>query len=86
MESSDTNIPFSSARTGRPPTADEIEQAAALCWEDWLHDEEIAARLGIARRTLARWKHRADFQAAYAACQQDCEIALGRRISDREAR
>ena len=44
-----------------------IERAARLCFEDRLRDEEIAAELGISRRTLARWKHRPDFAAAFEA-------------------
>jgi hypothetical protein len=53
-----------------PPTAKQIGEAAYLCALDEEKDEEIAARLGMSRRSLARWKRRADFQAAYhAACR-----------------
>jgi hypothetical protein len=49
------------------PTPQQVGQAAALCFHDAESDEQIARRLGICRRTLARWKHRADFAAAQAA-------------------
>lgn len=38
--------------------------AAALLWEDRATDAQIAAALGISRRTLARWKHRPDMRLA----------------------
>ena len=44
-------------------------RAAALCFQDTLTDEQIARQLGIVRRTLARWKKRAEFAAAIAALQ-----------------
>ena len=50
-----------------PPTPEELGHAAALCWLDAVRDEQIAARLGITRRSLARWKRRPEFQAAYTA-------------------
>src|SRR5215207_3397618 len=50
-----------------PPTPAEIGHAAVLCWLDERTDEQIAATLGISRRTLARWKRRADFRAAQTA-------------------
>jgi hypothetical protein len=49
------------------PTPEQVGQAAALCFRDEASDAQIAQRVGIARRTLARWKHRADFAAALAA-------------------
>jgi hypothetical protein len=52
-----------------PPTAQEVGRAAALCFQDAQGDEQIARQLGIVRRTLARWKRRADFAAALAALQ-----------------
>src|SRR5215207_286913 len=58
-----------------PPTAAEIGRAAALCFRDTDSDEQIARQLGIVRRTLARWKRRADFAAAIAALQAWQEIA-----------
>ena len=59
-----------------PPTPEEVGRAAVLCFRDVASDEEIAHQLGIARRTLARWKKRAEFAAAIAALQawQDGEI------------
>ena len=38
--------------------------AAFLCYMDELPDDQIAARFGVARRTLARWKHRPEFAVA----------------------
>ncbi len=38
------------------PTVEQLARAAALLYQDELTDEEIARRLGVARRTLARWK------------------------------
>src|SRR3954447_13685420 len=48
-----------SRRKGREqgPTVDQLARAVALCHEDRLADGQIAHRLGIARRTLARWKN-----------------------------
>jgi hypothetical protein len=46
-------------RRGREqgPTVEQLARAVALCHEDRLTDGQIAHRLGIARRTLARWKN-----------------------------
>ena len=41
--------------------------AAALCFLDEEPDERVARRLGVARRTLARWKKRPEYAAAWAA-------------------
>lgn len=49
------------------PAPELVGLAAALCFRDAESDELIARRLGIARRTLARWKRRRDFAAATAA-------------------
>ena len=38
--------------------------AAMLCFEDRMTDQEIADHLGIARRTLNVWKNREDFSEA----------------------
>jgi len=54
-------------RTGGRPTRAVLRRAAALCFRDELPDVEIAAELGVCRRTLARWKHRPEFEAAYTA-------------------
>jgi hypothetical protein len=45
--------------------------AAVLLWHDDLTDEQIAARCGVSRRTLARWKHHPFVQRAFAAYQAD---------------
>lgn len=52
------------------PTPEQVGRAAALCYEDAERDEQIAERLGIARRTLARWKHRPEYAAAYTAVSE----------------
>src|SRR5829696_3885663 len=57
-----------------PPTAAEVGRAAALCFQDTHSDEQIARQLGIVRRTLARWKRRSEFAAAFAALQAWQEI------------
>ena len=50
----------------RGPTPEQIGEAVALLWDDRETDEAIARRLGISRRTLARWKQRSDFGALWA--------------------
>ena len=42
---------------------------AVLLWHDDLTDEQIAARCGVSRRTLARWKHHPFVRRAFAAYQ-----------------
>ena len=56
------------------PSTARIVFAAVLCALDEENDEMIAARLGISRRTLARWKRRPEFVAA--------RDAFTERISD----
>ena len=48
----------------RGPTPEQVVRAAVLLYFDDQTDEEIAARLGVCRRTLARWKHRPEFAFA----------------------
>lgn len=43
------------------PTTEQVVRAAVLCDLDDETDEEVAARLGVCRRTLARWKLRPEF-------------------------
>lgn len=61
--------PSPTRETGRfsPPTVQEIAHAAALCWLNDRRHGTVAAALGINRRTLARWKRRPEFEAAYEA-------------------
>lgn len=54
-------------RRFRAPTPEEVGRAAALCFLDREPDEAIARRLGVARRTLARWKRRPEYAAAWVA-------------------
>ena len=49
------------------PSPQQVGLAAALCYLDEEPDERIARRLGVARRTLARWKRRPEYAAAWAA-------------------
>ncbi len=63
------------------------ELAASLLAEDRLTDAEIAARAGISRSTLARWKRSTQFQqriAHHQAAQADSIVATG--IASRRAR
>jgi Helix-turn-helix domain len=46
-----------------PPPREQVERAARLCFSDICTDAQIAAELGICRRTLARWKRRREFLA-----------------------
>src|SRR5262245_26129003 len=59
------------------PTPDQIGQAAFLLYYDELRDDQIARELGICRRTLARWKLRPDFRAAFVAAS-----SVGSRMID----
>lgn len=43
------------------------KQAAVLCAEDRLTDEQIAATVGVVRATLNNWRQREDFQEAVKA-------------------
>jgi|GEM_PF-4288155 len=54
---------------GQEPTINAIATAAALLCDDTQRDEDIAACLRVSRRTLARWKHRRDFQVAVEAIE-----------------
>jgi hypothetical protein len=53
----------------RPPTPEEVGTAAALCWLADRNEGEVTRALGITRRTLARWKHRPEFVAAFLAAR-----------------
>ncbi len=52
------NVTETAPRAGRAqgPSVEQLAQAVALLAEDRQTDEAIARALGIARRTLARWK------------------------------
>jgi hypothetical protein len=52
---------------GAEPNPETLGRAAMLCHIDTENDEAIAKRLGISRRTLARWKRRPEFIAAETA-------------------
>jgi transposase len=60
----------------RGPSLGRLRLAAKLCYVDELTDEAIARRLGISRRTLARWKQRPEFQAAYQRQDERFQAAL----------
>ncbi len=51
----------------RGPAEAQISLAAALCYLNEQTDAQIAAALGVCRRTLARWKRRPDFRTAFRA-------------------
>jgi hypothetical protein len=63
----------------RPPTPEEIGTAAALCWLKDRNEDEVTQALGITRRTLARWKHRPEFQPAFLAARIAWEHEFHRR-------
>ena len=44
------------------PLPEGLGRAATLCFEGKQNDEDVAAQLGVCRRTLARWKHRELFK------------------------
>jgi transcriptional regulator with XRE-family HTH domain len=68
---------FAPQRPGPPgPSLGRLRLAAQLCLADELTDEEIARRLGISRRTLARWKQRPEFQAAWQRQDERFQAAL----------
>jgi hypothetical protein len=52
---------------GRPPTPQEVGEAAAWCVQGGCSQREIARRMGISPRTLARWRQRPEYAAAVAA-------------------
>lgn len=73
-------------RIGRRPKASEVRRAAALCFADEMNDEEIAAKLGICRRTLARWKHRSSFRTEVETLQEEFRRKMDaerRRLEER---
>ena len=65
------------------PTVAQLARAAALLSEDRLTDAQIAARLGVSRRTLARWKGHPLFGPMRLACSESFRLHLER---EREAR
>jgi hypothetical protein len=70
--------PKRQGRQDQGPALVQIAHAAVLGYDDELRDEEIARELGIARRTLARWKLRPEYQAAYSAVSQWGMLSLDR--------
>jgi uncharacterized protein YjcR len=63
-------------------TTKKLQEAVALLYYSRLRDEEIAAKLGVCRDTLARWKRRDDFNALYDALEE----ASWRRIEAAQER
>lgn len=63
------------------------ERAAALAAEDRYTDEQIAAKVGVSRRALARWKRQEPFaQRVQAIVDQLATVARRRGIARREHR
>jgi hypothetical protein len=60
------------------PNREQIVKAAVLSVMDELKDEQIAAAIGVSRRTLVRWRHRDDYLTARAAAW-----AMWRYLNDR---
>ena len=79
----DARSPRTGGKGGGPaPSPALIGYAALLCVHDAEPDAAIARRLGVSRRTLARWKRRPEFAAARAAAtiatyEARGELALG---------
>lgn len=68
------------------PSLTQLAQAAALCAIDRETDEQIAARLGVCRRTLARWKKRPEFAVAMIAVGEYAEAEMMRAVLRRHLR
>jgi len=63
------------------------ERAARLVADDTLSDEQIAAKLRIARSTLSRWKAHPEFQARVRAIVSEYrEAILAEGIADKQNR
>lgn len=84
------NPPGKRRRYGRRKGAAAWEQAAHLLasgrvpdgergWR-WATDTLIAADLGVSRRTVQRWKHRADIEARSAALVEEHRKQLDREM------
>lgn len=54
------------------------QRAVVLVVEDRLTNEEIAERIGVARRTIERWKNQLGFQAAVKDHKRALETDLSR--------
>ncbi len=60
-------LPKRTAVVHTAPSLEEIGTAAALACLYQGHEHHAAAALGISRRTLNRWKQRAEYEAAATA-------------------
>jgi hypothetical protein len=58
------------------PPLDKVIAAAVACYMDATTDEHIASALGCSRRTLARYKHREEFQIAFKSASMLYNILL----------
>lgn len=68
-----------SGGTFRGPTVEQLARAAAYCHEDRERDEEIARRLGVTRRTLARWKHHPLWGPLWLAASEAYRLQFDRK-------
>lgn len=71
----------------RTPLPGRQEEAAALVAADDLTDEEIAAKIGVKKDSIERWKRRDDFSAAvleYREAFKDAALTSG--FADKRAR
>ncbi len=60
------------------PTVEQLARAVALLYEDRLTDVQIAARLNISRRTLARYKHHPLYRPMRLAVSEFFRLQLQR--------
>lgn len=68
---------------GRGRYALQVE-AATLLWADEENDEAIAARLGISRRTLSRWKREEPITGVMARWWQERSERIHREHEERQ--
>ena len=81
-------IPARTRTLHTAPTVEDLAHAAALACLCEGHEHMAAALLGVSRRTLSRWKRRADYQVAERAAGRGADAAWRRyrEVHERELR